>query len=191
MHKTVVLIGFPAAGKTSVGRELQERYGWSWVDVDDAVERKDGRAIARIIREDGEQQFRTLERNAFVEALQAKARVVSIGGGALMNVDTHSELVRGTRDGSLLAVCLCVSPQTAAKRICEEVQRSGPTRPLLAAAADNAGAPDLPTMVERVRNLMKKRESLYQFAEHRVATDNASVEEVVAEVMRLVGGEQK
>ncbi|MCB0325651.1 MAG: hypothetical protein KDD69_18845, partial [Bdellovibrionales bacterium] len=45
-HK-VVLLGFPGAGKSTVGAALRDVYGWMWVDVDAEVERTVGCSIAQ------------------------------------------------------------------------------------------------------------------------------------------------
>lgn len=78
MKRPFVLIGFMGAGKSAVGRLLAERLGRPFVDLDEEVERRAGRAIAEIFASDGEAAFRRLELEALAEVGDA---IVAAGGG--------------------------------------------------------------------------------------------------------------
>jgi shikimate kinase len=82
----VILIGFMGAGKTSVGRALGERLGWSFEDLDERIERRERRKVPEIFRESGELEFRRAEHATLRELLQelraGARRVVALGGGA-------------------------------------------------------------------------------------------------------------
>lgn len=84
----VALVGFMGAGKTSVGRELAQRLGWRFVDLDELIEKREGRTIEQVFREDGEATFRRMECVAAREATQSAKReplVLALGGGAFMD----------------------------------------------------------------------------------------------------------
>ena len=83
--KNIVLIGFMGAGKSTVGRELQHRLGYPLVDMDQVIEQRERRAIARIFAEGGEEAFRDLESRLLVELADPAAprRIVSTGGGVV------------------------------------------------------------------------------------------------------------
>lgn len=81
---SIVLIGAPGAGKTSVGKRLARRLGRTFVDVDQRIEEVVGKPVAEIFAEEGEAHFRQLEQDATLELLDAYD-VVSLGGGAVMN----------------------------------------------------------------------------------------------------------
>src|ERR1700752_4953217 len=81
----IVLVGFMGAGKTSVGRELGQRLGWPFVDLDDRVQAREKRTIAEIFRSSGESEFRRAEHEALRELLKEVERgllVIAVGGGA-------------------------------------------------------------------------------------------------------------
>src|SRR5680860_584741 len=65
----VALTGFMGSGKTTVGRLVAERLGWSFIDSDDALQKAAGKSIDRIFREEGEEAFRRLERKTLESIL--------------------------------------------------------------------------------------------------------------------------
>src|SRR5260370_38013393 len=86
--RALFLVGFMGAGKSSVGRALGERLGWTFVDLDERIERREGRAVAELFRSSGEQKFRRAERAALdvlvKELRSASAMIVALGGGAFV-----------------------------------------------------------------------------------------------------------
>ncbi len=82
----IFLVGFMGAGKTTLGRLLAERLGWTFVDLDDVIEAAEGIPIAEIFEQRGEREFRRIETEALREAARAISRgkpaVVALGGGA-------------------------------------------------------------------------------------------------------------
>jgi shikimate kinase len=82
--RLVFLVGFMAAGKTTVGRELAQRLGWKFVDLDDYIEERERMVIRKIFEQKGESGFRALEQEALrdlTDAVKSNA-VVALGGGA-------------------------------------------------------------------------------------------------------------
>ncbi|HEY6236946.1 MAG TPA: shikimate kinase, partial [Candidatus Elarobacter sp.] len=83
MRANIYLCGPPGAGKSTVAPLLAALRGLDAVDVDAAVEAKDGRPIARIVAEDGEPAFRALERETIGALATGGDTVVALGAGAL------------------------------------------------------------------------------------------------------------
>ncbi len=81
----IILTGFRGSGKTTVGRELAKRIGFSFVDTDGEVEQKAGKTIARIFESGGEACFRQLEEETVISACGLQRHVIALGGGALKN----------------------------------------------------------------------------------------------------------
>lgn len=81
----IYLAGFMGSGKSTIGRLLARELGWSFVDLDSEIERREGVTISEIFARSGEAGFRRAEREALLEqASPAKGqvqRVVALGGG--------------------------------------------------------------------------------------------------------------
>ncbi len=91
----IFLVGFMAAGKTTVARELAARLGWRAEDVDELIEARERKTVAEIFARSGEPHFRALERDIVRLLLPLRHAVIATGGGtfadpenrAAMNVD--------------------------------------------------------------------------------------------------------
>src|SRR6185436_555689 len=80
--RRIVLLGFMACGKTSVGAELARRLECGFVDLDSFIKDRERRSPAQIIMEKGEHAFRDLETLTLSQVLQTQdAYVIAVGGG--------------------------------------------------------------------------------------------------------------
>jgi shikimate kinase len=84
----VYLVGFMAAGKTSVGRALARRLDWKFLDIDELIEHQEHLTVAEIFARHGEPYFRAAERAVVADQLKARHVVVATGGGTF--VDPHN-----------------------------------------------------------------------------------------------------
>ena len=83
-QENIVLIGMPGAGKTTVGRILAQKTGKLFVDTDEALVQRTGKAISAIFAERGEAGFRELEAAVVRELAGLSGRVVATGGGTVL-----------------------------------------------------------------------------------------------------------
>ena len=81
---SIVLIGMPGCGKTTVGRRLAERLRRDFRDVDEMIVKRDGRPIPRIFAESGEDYFRDLETAVIEELSIEHSLVIATGGGSVL-----------------------------------------------------------------------------------------------------------
>jgi shikimate kinase len=161
----VVLVGTMGAGKSTVAALLAVRWGLDVRDTDSDVEATAGKEISEIFVDDGEDHFRSLEREAVRAALTEHDGVLALGGGAVLDPQTR-ELLRGHA-----VVYLRVGLSDAVKRV-----GLGVGRPLL-----------LGNVRSRVKALMDEREPIYrELAAVVVDTDQKSAEEVADEVAAAV-----
>ena len=83
--KSIVLVGFMAAGKTTAGRRLAARLGMPFLDTDREIEKATGSSVAEISARYGEKKFRATERELIASLLGRGPWVLSVGGGAFVD----------------------------------------------------------------------------------------------------------
>ena len=89
----VVLVGGPGSGKSTVGKQLAARWGVGFRDTDRDVEILAGATISDIFVQQGEQHFRSLERDAVARGLAEHSGVLALGGGAVLSDEVRTALV--------------------------------------------------------------------------------------------------
>jgi shikimate kinase len=92
----IFLVGFMAAGKTTVARALAARLGWRAEDVDELIEARERKTVAEIFARQGEPYFRTVEREILQLLLPLRHVVVATGGGTFVDPENRAAM---NRDG--------------------------------------------------------------------------------------------
>ena len=88
----LILFGMPSSGKTTLGKMLAEKLGKPFVDLDEYVATKYGKSPAEIIKESGEQFFRKLESEAVRDVAPSSGKIISLGGGTVIDPDNVANL---------------------------------------------------------------------------------------------------
>ena len=162
---TVVIVGAPGAGKSTVGRRLARRWGVPFRDSDQMVEAEAGKSVADIFVDEGEASFRAREREVIAKALDDSDGVLALGGGAVLDESTRARLVQAP------CVWLRVGVGEAAKRV-----GLNTSRPLL-----------LGNVRGTLMALLDERTPLYEeVATWSVDTDGRTADEVVDAVVAAV-----
>src|ERR1700741_643199 len=86
--RSIVLVGMPGSGKSSIGRRLAQHLGLEFIDADQEIETAAGMSIADIFAQHGELYFRAGEARVIARLLDKGPRVIATGGGAFANLDT-------------------------------------------------------------------------------------------------------
>ena len=110
--KNIYLVGFMGTGKTTVGRILAGKLGKDFVEMDEAIEKKEGRRIKDIFASEGEGYFRRLERELLKKISSQLDLVVSCGGGLVCD-SANLKILKNT--GHLFS--LFASPSVIFERI--------------------------------------------------------------------------
>ncbi len=160
----IYLVGFMAAGKTTVARALASRLGWRADDVDELIEARERRTVADIFAQRGEPYFRALERDILKLLLPLRHLVVATGGGTFMDPDNRAAI---NIDG--LSVWLDVPFDELLARIPADGRR-----PL---AADR-------TQLERLYAI---RQAAYANARLRIDARGAPPDEVAERIIEALG----
>lgn len=93
----IVLIGMPSSGKTSVGKALEKSLGKTFTDTDDLIVEYSEKSIPEIFSEDGEKEFRNIEKTVIFNIASENSRVIATGGGAVLNSDNTDILKENGR----------------------------------------------------------------------------------------------
>lgn len=167
LPRTIVLVGAPGAGKSTVGSKLARKLQMDFTDVDDLIAERAGMPIPEIFLTRGEAAFREMERDLTLVTI-GQPGVVSLGGGAVMNDEIRAALAGHH------VIWLDVSAHQASRR----VGLTGTDRPLLAAGNVHS------TMVK----LMNQRMPLYrEVATTRIDTNGLKTNAVVRLVLGALG----
>ncbi len=86
----IYLVGFMAAGKSSLARALGARLGWRVEDIDELIEAREGMAIADIFARHGEPYFRGVEKAVLRLVVPLRYAVVATGGGTFMDPENRA-----------------------------------------------------------------------------------------------------
>ena len=95
--ENMVLIGMPGSGKSTLAAALQQRTGRPCADTDKLIERKAGKTIPEIFREDGEERFRAIESEVIAEVSARGGQIIATGGGAVLREENVTALRRNGR----------------------------------------------------------------------------------------------
>ncbi|HVD93502.1 MAG TPA: shikimate kinase [Vicinamibacterales bacterium] len=92
MIDKIYLVGFMAAGKTTVARLLGARLGWRAEDIDELIEARERMTVADIFSRHGEAYFRAAERDILRLLLPLRHTVVATGGGTFMDPESRQAI---------------------------------------------------------------------------------------------------
>ena len=168
MKTSIALIGFMGAGKTAVGRVLARKLNKEFIELDAIIEKKAGKSIPEIFRQDGEIRFRELEIEATKAIAGKRNAVIACGGGIVLNTINVFRLKK-----EYVIVCLTASPTIILKRTSGD--KDG--RPLLAV-----------TDREReIKELLKFRQPFYErSAEITINTSRMSAAAVAGKIIKML-----
>jgi shikimate kinase len=156
----IYLVGFMAAGKTTVARALAARLGWRAEDVDELIEARERRTVADIFARQGEGYFRAVEREILRLLLPLRHVVIATGGGTFMDPENRAAI---NMDG--VSVWLDVPYEELIARIPADGRR-----PL---AADRA----------QMERLFAVRQAGYTNAHLRIEAAHLAAEEVAEQII--------
>lgn len=162
-HQRVYLVGFMGSGKTSAGRALARKLGWTFIDLDQEIERAEGQSVAHIFRTHGEPHFRRLEREHLQRVSAAGMQVIALGGGTFVDPENR---VLAQNTGATVWL------QVSFEKVCQRVSMDG-TRPMMGTRGET-------------EQLFRKREPLYALAKFSVVTDDKPPNAVAEEIMGAI-----
>ena len=172
--KSIIIIGYMGAGKTTVGKALAKELGIMFYDLDWYIESRMHKTVKQIFDESGEDGFRQIEHNMLHEVAEFENIVLSCGGGTpcfFDNMDYMNQLGE--------TVYLMASPET----LYSHLKMGKGVRPLLL----NKTPEEVQVFI---REQLQKREPVYEKAKHifdvNVMDNFDKINETVAQIRQLL-----
>jgi XRE family transcriptional regulator, aerobic/anaerobic benzoate catabolism transcriptional regulator len=161
----IALIGLRGAGKSTLGKLLAKKIGWSFVELNKEIERQNGLSVAEIIALYGQEGFRRMEQTALGQLLARNEPMVLATGGGIVSEPLTFDLILS----SFYTIWIKADPEEHMMR----VRKQGDLRPM---------ADDRSAMAE-LRNILVSREPLYSRAAAVVDTAGLSVDAAAARLV--------
>ncbi len=158
-ERNIVLTGFMATGKTTVGQQVARLTGRPFIDSDDEIIRRAGMSIPQIFERDGEAGFRALERQICFDLASSRRLVIATGGGMLVDAENRKRMM-----ATSFVICLDAPSDVIGARLVATKDR-----PL---AGDWAA-------------LLDKRRSAYEAIPTHINTSNKTPDEIAREIVAL------
>lgn len=144
--RSLILVGLPGSGKSTVGRQLARRLDLPFQDSDKVIEQRLGCSIREYFDREGETAFRDIEESVIEELVKGPAGVLATGGGAVLRPANRQRL---SAAGSV--IYLRSTPEEVYRRV-----RHDANRPLL----------QVEDPLARLRSLFEERDPLYRETAH-------------------------
>ena len=167
----VVLMGYMASGKSTIGRILASKLHFKFVDLDDYIENGEERSIKDIFKESGEIYFRKKETFYLNEILNANEKIVLALGGGTPTYGQNLKLI--TTNSNVRSFYLKVSINNLVHRLGNETTY----RPLIAHLETKN------ELLEFVGKHMFERLQYYKEAHHSIDSDDLSKDEIVEQII--------
>jgi XRE family transcriptional regulator, aerobic/anaerobic benzoate catabolism transcriptional regulator len=167
-RRRIALIGLRGGGKSTLGRQLAERLGVPFIELDREIEKRSGATLSEIFDMFGQETFRRAEREALDDVLRRHKGFVVATSGSIVTEPGTLEL--------LLASCFTVWVKAEPDEHMRRVMAQGDMRPM----ANSARA------MEDLISILRSREPLYAKAEVALSTSGRTPEQNLAELLRLI-----
>ena len=167
----LVLIGYMASGKSSIGRKLAKKLNYNFIDLDDFIEEKEDASVTEIFKLKGEIYFRKKESFYLKKLLNIKNNIIlSVGGGTPCYGDNMSLILNAENVESIYLKATI--PTLVKKLIAKKAQR-----PLIAHIETEEA------MTEFIGKHLFERKTFYNQAEIKITIDNKTKDEIVEDII--------
>ncbi|WP_435415027.1 shikimate kinase [Polaribacter aestuariivivens] len=168
----IILLGYMASGKSTIGRELSKKLYMNFIDLDNYISEKEKMSISEIFEEKGEIYFRRIENNYLKEILNSEEDfVLSLGGGTPCYANNMDVILKSQAK----SIYIKASIGTLVNRLLKEKSE----RPLVANFDDEE-------LTEFVAKHLFERSFFYQQANYVLNTNNKDLQKVITELRILL-----
>ena len=164
MNKSLVLTGMMGVGKSTIGRLLANKLKVRFIDIDNLIEKKEGKSISKIFQVSGEAYFRDIEQKITKEVVKNSKGVIALGGGGFINPEIRNDVLKYS-----ISFWLHAKLETLVKRY-----KKNKKRPLL---KSNIGS--------NVKKIFFLRKKIYAQANFRINCDDIEKKEIIDKIIKL------
>ena len=170
----IFLIGFMGSGKSTIGKVLSQQLKMSFIDLDEAIEKAQGKKVSDIFRDLGENKFREMEKQMIVETSKQDKQVIALGGGAPYFFD-NMEFINSVG----LSIYLKMSANALKKRLLQLPPQARASRPLIAIKTEKE-------LSDYVISTLEKRERFYNKAKLIVSNEEQDVSAALERIVKAI-----
>jgi shikimate kinase len=166
-REKIILTGYRATGKSSIGKILADLLGFDFIDTDHAIEKRQGESITEMVSRGGLNLFRKKEEDMLLELARRSNIVIATGGGSV----THENAWKTLRKNAL-SVWLTADIKTICQRLAADSDTDDQRPPLT----------EMGTMDE-ISMVLNERQPLYEKSSDLTINTEGKTPENVAEVI--------
>ncbi len=163
----IILTGYRATGKSSIGKILADMLGFGFIDTDETIEKRQGESITEMVGRGGWDLFRRKEENLLLELVRSRNKVIASGGGSVMHERAWSKLRQDA-----LVVWLTADIKTICRRLAADGDTEDQRPPLT----------EMGTMDE-IAMVLSQRQPLYEKSSDLTIDTEGKKPEEVAEII--------
>ena len=168
--KSIILLGYMGAGKTTIGHALAKDLGIQFYDLDWYIEMRFHKTVAKIFEERGEEGFREIERNMLHEVAEFQNVIISCGGGTPCFFDNMDYMN---------SLCDTIYLKASAGVLAAHLKMGKVVRPLILGKSEEE-------LTSYIEDMLQQREPYYMKAKHIFDVDLLNTREKVYESVRLL-----
>ncbi|MBW1952443.1 MAG: shikimate kinase [Deltaproteobacteria bacterium] len=167
----IVLIGYRASGKTTVGQQVAQSLKRVFVDLDQVLEQEAGETIAELVAREGWPEFRRREKALVARYAEQSGLVMATGGGVVTDAENIARLKKNG-----LIIWLDAEPKIIQARLAQD-QAEVASRPALTGGQT----------IYEVEEVLATRQPLYQAAaDVIISTSQLSIDQVADQIIEAV-----
>ncbi len=163
----VILTGYRATGKSSIGKILADMLGYGFIDTDQAIEKRQGETITEMVSRGGWDLFRRKEEDMLLELARSRNKVIASGGGSVLHENAWAKLRKNA-----LVVWLTADVKTICHRLAADNDMEDQRPPLT----------EMGTMNE-IAMVLSERQPLYKKSSDLTINTEGKNPEEVAEII--------
>ncbi|MFK2820760.1 shikimate kinase [Flavobacteriaceae sp. LMIT009] len=167
----IVLMGYMASGKSTIGNFLAKKLDFEFLDLDDYIEIQEGLTVKQIFSDKGEIYFRKLETRYLIKLLETEENIVLALGGGTPCYGNNLESI--LKNGNTISVYLKASINSIIKRVEGEKSK----RPLIAHLNTKED------IIEFIGKHLFERSQFYNQADFVVGTDNLEIDQIIEQII--------